>query len=192
MTKDQFSCLFVNINSLAELGLRFAAAEVDEVREEGLLGDLVETTERAANAAGLEGGFDNLDFNALDGLDFFDDDSNEKNLFESAESEPVLPNSNAVNGFADDKLNSDSLPFDIDVYMKQAYAYQDQLKVRVDQSYNKADHARVDVLLSRCPETLSNLTDQMTGNEMNEWLALYKTGADPIIDLVVMIRQLDL
>ena len=184
--------MFVNINSLAELGLRFAAAEVDEISEEALLGDLVETTEGAANAAGLEGSFDNLDLNALDGLDFFGGDSNEKNLFEGAEPESVLPNTNGVNGLADDKLNLDSPPFDIDVYMKQAYAYQDQLKARVDQSYNKADHAKIDVLLLKCPEYLATLTGKMTGKEINEWLNLYKTGSDPIVDLVVMMRRLDL
>lgn len=180
MQRERFYFLYVNLNSLAELGLRQMAEQM--LAQPVETGPIEELTEEEREARMLAS-FENMDLSALDGIGVATGD--EPTDFAAF---PVEPSA-----FSLDDMPADSdEEFNIETYMTRAYGFADQLQSRIDYCYRHADLSAMDVALLQLPERLRPLTAKLSAADMDEWLALYHEGDQVLGDLATEMRRLDI
>lgn len=180
MQQQSFSFLYVNLNSLAELALRQLAAQILEQPPEA---DPLPQMTEAEREAHVLASFENLDWSALDGLDFSSSsETADRDEIPEQLSLPVM----------DEQAAAGDEAFDMERYLANAYGYQERLQARIDDCYRRADLPAMDAALLQLPKELSPLTGQLSGTEMQGWLALYEQGNEVLTGLTVSMRRLDI
>lgn len=180
MERERFYFLYVNLNSLAELGLRQMAEQL--LAEPVDTGPVEELTEEERDARMLAS-FENLDLSALDGIGVATGDE-----ATDLEAFPVEPPAFSLADLPAD----DGEEFDIETYMARAYGFADQLQSRIDHCYRNADLSALDVALLQLPERFSPLTGKLGAADMEQWLELYHEGHEVLGDLATEMRRLDI
>jgi hypothetical protein len=200
MERQGFYYLYVNLNSLAELGFKLAAAKV--FAELPAAAPAEELTQEEIDAR-VAASFENLDLSALDGLGVASPDEAPLDLEalsrqadqELAELEKMMSAARLSPGgeAPDDEQSGDDSDgeIDIDRYMARAYSYEEQLRERIDGHYQRADLTALNAALAQLPTHLSSLTEPMSAEDIREWLKLYDDGHEVLTDLTIHIRQLD-
>ncbi len=191
MDRKAFYHLYVNLNSLVELGLRRRAAQ--------LLASLPDSppppqmTEEEAEAQMMKS-FENLDMSALDQV--WENLRHTPLELEQIEKEATAgPLSRTHEPSADADVDVDAEPAipkgaDLDAYMQRAYTYEAELRERIDRLFAKADLGTMSRQLSELGGPQSPLTGQLTGPQMAEWL---ERDDDPVLtDLATGMRRLDM
>jgi hypothetical protein len=205
MDRNAFYCLFVNANSLAELGLRNAESDIED-----LLADLGPEAQAQPDEE-FTHCIDELNFDAMDGLAFYDQDS-ESNLNTSAaqiqleeelelsklleaKNAEISANFNSTEDSNNIISNSpDSAPspdFDINIYMTNAYSHEKQLKERVDAAFEKSDQDQITGLLEQITIELPDIRKRLSGEQISIWLDAYTNDDEPVMNLIANIRLLD-
>jgi hypothetical protein len=187
MTREEFSYLYVNANCLAELGLRRAVACMHESDCQGIHGQALGRVDEMDPET--ETAFDELDFTALNGLDFFGGDSSESN--DLTETLPVTDAAD-VQMTASETCTSDDDKggdFDIGAYMNNSYAARETVQDQIDVAYAKADIARLDMLIAEMPVMIPALTRRLSGAEVETCLTLYDVGDETLVEAVTLICQ---
>jgi hypothetical protein len=199
MERQGFYFLYVNINSLAELAFKQAAAKVFAELPPAAPPKEMSQEEIDAHMAAA---FENLDLSALDGLGVAKPDEEPLDL-EALSRQADLELAELEQAMAAAKLNpvadSDDDPaedsgdgeIDIERYMGRAYSYEELLRERIDGHYGQADLTALNAALAQLPTHLSSLTEALSADDMREWLKLYDTGHEALTDLTIHIRQLD-
>jgi hypothetical protein len=177
MDREGFFYLFVHANGLAELGLHAAAADLPEA----------DPAISESGEVDLASAFQDLDMDALDGLDFFggEDDAPDPVL---TTSQPDLPDPPPAAEPTPDAPAGDP---DLDRYVASSYAFEEQLEDRIDAAYEKADLAELDALLARLPADHAPLTGRMSGTDFGRWLELYEREDEALVELLRRVRLLD-
>ena len=180
ITKQAFHYIYVNANSLTELALRTLPSDLDS-----LLDDL-EPIEDSDLDFDLETNLEDLNFAAMDGLDFYDSEVDTTIVVP----EVIPPKKSCTNTLEKEKPEQES-EFDIEVYMSNVYSLEEQLIERVDSAYNKIDHEQIKLLFNLLPPELPALDKKLSGEKMNLWLEQYNNDVESITNLLIAIRQLD-
>jgi len=184
INRQIFYVLFVNANCLAELGLRSASTEVDS-----LLDDL-DSLDINALEGELPTQLDDLNFAAMDGLEFYDAEV-------EADTSETVAETSTLDGIeerqTDETIYSieQTAEFDIDIYMANVYTHEAYLSERVDSAFQKVDQNQLAALLSQLPSELPCFSEKLTGEQMTLWLDQYSNDIEAIINLLVTIRELD-
>lgn len=166
MDRESFFYLFVHANSLAELGLQRAL--------EDSLPSAPAVDSEPTSDPDLVGAFDNLDFDALDGLD---DLVNE--ALEVDASPAPTPSSGCI--------DSDT-PFDPGAYLANAYSARETLESRTEAARLRIDSAALESRLAALPPG-PRLTARLTGPEFANCLALYRSQDEALHALVAEVRR---
>lgn len=168
MDRQQFYFLYANLNSIAELGLREA---VIDALAEPVAEPAVENLSQDELDARVLAGFDNLDFAALDAV--------------TSDGEPLVREEGAL-------LPGDvSEPFELELYLVNAYAAEQRMRERVDEHYRRVDALALTAGLARLPANLPALTTPLAASDMERWVEFYRSGDPTLRDLVLQIRALD-
>lgn len=168
MDRQQFYFLYANLNSIAELGLREA---VIDALAEPVAEPAVENLSQDELDARVLAGFDNLDFSALDAV--------------TSDGEPLVREEGAL-------LPGDvSEPFELELYLVNAYAAEQRMRERVDEHYRRVDALALTAGLARLPANLPALTTALAASDMERWVEFYRSGDPTLRDLVLQIRALD-
>ncbi|MEP1448136.1 MAG: hypothetical protein ABJK37_18680 [Paraglaciecola sp.] len=180
ITKQTFHYLYVNANCLTELALRSLPADLDS-----LLDDLqpIDDTE-LANELELDTNLEDLNFAAMEGLDFYDSD------VESPIIEPEAPTVE-LSRDAEPQAADPQEEFNIETYMANVYGLEDQLAERIEAAYAQIDHNEFKSLLNLLPAELPAIDKKLTGEEMTLWQQQYANDVEAINNLLIAIRQLD-
>ncbi|WP_339723458.1 hypothetical protein [uncultured Paraglaciecola sp.] len=180
ITRQAFHYLYVNANCLTELALRALPADLDS-----LLDDL-EPIDNAELALELETNLKDLNFDAMEGLDFYDSE------VDSTIADPVAPppkedlsSNNKI------QTSEQEGEFDIETYMTNVYSLEEQLIARIDSAYARIDHDEIKMLLTLLPPELPAIDGKLSGEAMNLWLQQYANDVEAITNLLIAIRQLD-
>jgi len=212
LDREQFYFLYVNVNSLAELGVQQAAMEVLRAIESEPPPAPVNFTDEEI-AARLQADFESMDLSALDGIDF--------NFFgappaQAGTTDPLPATVNGSNGegsngedLSEGLLKTAAVPspsdwppresdleggeqeVDVAAYMNRAYNHEDVLRERLDRYYRQSNLAQLESLLAGLT-ALPVLTQRLTAEQMAHCLAQYTLDNQPLGDLVTTIRQLDM
>ncbi len=175
MQRDDFYYLFVNANCIAELAID--ASELAKI----LADDAATPADSDATVDPMiPDSLDELDMDALDGMAFFGDDSVPE-ITEDAAPQPDVPAAPAEGSNA----------FDINVYMQNAYAMAPELGERIDRAFARADHSKIDALMARLPPPSASIVTQLSGDDLQPLLDLYKADDGDLSELVIQIRQSD-
>lgn len=175
MTRDDFYFLFVNANSIAELGVDTSALEqilATDIESSTVEGDKVDPI--------IPDSLDDLDMDALDGMAFFGDDNIQEPV-EACESDTDEST----------EVASSSAPFDLDVYMQNAYAIAPTLTDRIHRAFARADLSRLDDLMEQLGPHQGLISRQLNADEMSLLIDAYKRDHPALTELIVSIRQLD-
>jgi hypothetical protein len=180
MDRHAFYHLYVNLNSLVELGLQRRAAQ--------LLASLPdpppapELTPEEAEARMMKS-FESMDMSALD------------QVWENLRNTPLdleqIASDAAVTPREPEPAAADG-PHDLEVYMRRAYTYEDVLRDRIDRLFAKADLAAMSRQLGELGGGRSPLIGKLTGPQMTEWLELYDSEDAVLVDLATEMRRLEM
>jgi hypothetical protein len=184
MERQRFYFLYVNLNSLAELALRQLAAKI---LAQPLAGGVPETLSEAERDALVMANFQNLDFAALDGLDFSSTQPVDIEEFESELSVPSMSEPAVSEQSAEDGEEPD-----VERYLARAYGYEELLRDRIDHCYRSADLSAMDAALLQLPSRLRPLTGRLSAADMTDWLTLYAEGNEVLTDITAQMRRLDI
>lgn len=180
ITKQRFYYLYVNANCLAELALRNLPSDLDS-----LLDDLEPFDDsELAKELSLDTNLEDLNFAAMEGLDFYDSD---------VESPIIEPDAPTVELSRDAKAQPapSQEEFNIETYMANVYGLEDQLVERIDAAYTQIDHDEFKALLNLLPIELPAIDKKLTGEEVTQWQQQYANDVEAINNLLIAIRQLD-
>lgn len=181
MTKNEFYYLYVNLNSLIDLALLNVAADFD-----GLEDDIVP---EQSDSELLETSLDNLDFEAMNGLDFYDPvESNQDPHIPEVSSLPIVPD-------VEEKTSSTTelaISVDVGAFIEALYSFDNTLVERMDVLFEQLDQKQFAMLINALPVDKSNITAQVNEEEMRSLLQLYLQDDESILNLVLALRQLDL
>jgi hypothetical protein len=185
ITRQAFHFIYVNANCLTELALRNLSSDIDS-----LIDNLkpIENADLALEFE-METNLEDLDFAAMEGLEFYDakDAEMDTNITEPVSTSPLKDVTSALVTNTPEQLGD----FDIDTYMSNVYSLEEQLNDRIDSAYNKIEHQQIKILLDLLPPELPAIDGKLSGEEMTLWLAQYLNDVESITDLLVTIRQLD-
>ena len=180
ITRPAFHFIYVNANSLVELALRNLSSDLDSLLDD------IEPNENTDLALELETNLEDLDFSAMDGLEFYDA------KIEANIPEPVLtsPAKDVTNNLLTE-IPQQISDFNINTYMTNVYSLEEQLIERIDAAYHQIEHAKFEILLNLLPLELPSIDKKMSGEDMTLWLEQYANDVVSISNLLVAIRQLD-
>ena len=182
ITRQAFHYIYVNANSLTELALRTLPSDLDS-----LLDDLepIENSDLAIELD-LETNLEDLNFAAMDGLEFYDPE------IDITIAEPVaIPPTKSFTNNLEAQTPEQESEFDIETYMTNVYSLEEQLIERVDSAYNRIDHTQIKLLLNLLPSELPAIDGKLNGEKMTLWLEQYADDVESITNLLIAIRQLD-
>lgn len=182
ITRQAFYYIYVHANCLTDLALRNLPSDLDS-----LLDDLepIENSELALELD-IETNLEDLDFAAMDGLDFYDSEVDNTAI------EPAAPPSKEdFTNNSEIEASEQEGEFDIETYMANVYASEKQLIERVDSAYARIDHDEIRILLTLLPPELPAIDGKLSGQQMNLWLEQYASDVEAIVNLLITIRQLD-
>ncbi|MBL4631939.1 MAG: hypothetical protein JKY14_12570 [Paraglaciecola sp.] len=187
ITRQAFQCIYVNANSLTELALRNLSSDLDSLLDD--VDDRV-PIDNADLPVDLETNLEDLNFAAIDGLEFYDPE------VESHFPEPeiTLPAKNiTLNNQIekDGEFGEEIDDFDIETYMNNVYLLAEQLSERIDSAYQQIEHAQIRRLLNLLPPELPPIDGKLSGENMTLWLEQYVNDVESITNILVAIRQLD-
>jgi len=185
MDRKTFYYLYVNLNSLLELGMRRHAMQ--------LLASLPdfdpspELTPEEADARMMKS-FESIDLSALDQV--WENMRNTPLDIEQIERDAVAESPLQAPA-PETVLGDDGLP-DLDVYMQRAYTYEDALRERIDRLFAKADLAAMSQQIAQLGGTQSSLTAQLDGTQMAAWLDRYDSEDAVLTGLATEMRRLEM
>ncbi len=211
MTQDEFYYLYINANSILDLGMQDAARDIEALFASGELDELAELADQEIMSdEQLAKQFEGMNKNALDGieLDFFSRQVSEgaSETIEtgqgklSAEQETQLDNAfelelNAMTAElenvkpVDDMENQET--FNIDTYMSNIYAEEEVLEKRTKDAFNKADTKQLQAELAKLPPNLASLCSKLSGEQLMSWVEVHDKDNDALDNIIIAIRQLD-
>ncbi len=196
MNRQKFGKLYVNANSFADLAMKQEFAGMEKLLSG--MASMPETTPEEPSEADLDALFKNLDLSALDGLDVPDLFAVEVDTPSQAvpetpavieELQEPITDISEVKG-ADGKMDAGII--DVESYFESAYGSEAEIADRIDRAYRKADLNQLQNLVDNLPGDSSEITSQLSGEQMNSWLERYKANESELSQLVVEIRQLDI
>jgi hypothetical protein len=184
ISKEQFHCLYINLNSIAELALKLIASELSEAgpRDDVPADEGEPDLDALLDPAGY-------DLSELDRLDALAEES-ARAQFERGPSSP-REQAAPAGAPARDEAPIAAPRVDYDHYMRRANTDDEQLCERLIRYYEKADLQAIGSLLEAVPDDLPPLTQRMAGAEIGRWVSLYRTRHEGLGDLVVEIRTLE-
>ena len=180
INRRAFHYIYINANSLTELALRNLSSDLDS-----LLDDL-EPIDNADMAFEIETNLEDLNFAAMDGLEFYDSEI-ATNIPEPVSTPPTKDFTNSIQTNMPEQVGD----FDIEIYMTNVYSLEEQLSERIDDAYNRIEHDQIKLLLNQLPPELPLIDKKMSGENMTLWLEQYSNNVESITNLLVAIRQLD-
>lgn len=180
ITKQAFHFIYINANCLTELALRNLSADLDF-----LLDDL-EPVDNAALELELETNLEDLNFAAMEDLEFYDPEMN-TNIIEPVSTPPLKDSTSNFQTNTPEHVGD----FDMDTYMTNVYSLEEQLIDRINSAYNKIEHDQIKLLLNQLPSELPVIDGKLSGKEMTLWLEQYSNDVESIANLLVAIRQLE-
>ena len=185
MNKPAFYCLFVNANCLTELGLRNMSTDLDS-----LLDDL-EPIDAAQLDAELPTQLDDLNFDVVEGLEFYDAAAETSVIEPEPESLPIVDEQEGQIVSLQVEPKEPKGEFDINTYMVNAYSHEEHLSERVGTAFQQSDQQQLESLLRLVPSELPSFTEKLSGEQMTLWLHQYSNDLESIMNLLIAIRQLD-
>lgn len=199
MDRKAFYHLYVNLNSLIELGmLRSAAKLFASLPDMPPEPELSEEEQRAAEMKR----FENLDLSAMDQvweklretpIDY------EQIARDAAAAPPPVrtprpdPLAQASPGAVPGTAPEDEFAMpDVNVYMQRAYNHEEELRERIDELFAKADLATMDRQLEQLGGAPAPLTAVLTGPQMEAWLER-QDGEDEVLSAIATeMRRLEM
>jgi len=185
MDREQFHCLYINVNSLLELSIKRLGAEIlsRPVEPDTTMADLSPEEIEAQIAAR----FNTMDMSALDGIDydFFSAPRTPGGTPEIPASELAFDHSARQGPPGDDEAP------DLSTYMERAYGFAAELQQRIDAALHRADLDAIAAALGKLPQSLPLLTQRLSGDEMGQWLDAERAQPDGLSELVIEIRKLE-
>ena len=185
MTQSEFNYLYANLNGLVDLALLNVGASLEPIDEDFSVvqegNDLLETS------------LENLDFDAMSGLDFYDPvDANE--VIETASSaNSEGQNSTDTNKQEQQKSKSEiDVNLDIEGFMQDLYEFEEPMVERMALLFEKLDHEKFNSLISAIPPEQARVTRKINDSEMRALLVQYLEDEQSILNLVVALREIDM
>jgi hypothetical protein len=190
MDRKTFYYLYVNLNSLVELGLQRHAAQLLASMPDDP-SPLPELTPEEAEAQMMKS-FENMDMSALDQV--WENLRNTPLDLEQMEQDAVADQSpeSAPKSLPEPAVDNDGRS-DLDIYMQRAYTYEDVLRERIDRLFAKADLAAISEQVAQLGSTpQSALTAQLDGAQMAAWLDRYDSEDAVLMGLATDMRRLEM
>jgi hypothetical protein len=184
MDLETFQYLYVNLNSLVELGLKRRAGHL--LKSLADLSPLPELTPEEAEAQMMKS-FENMDMSALDLV--WENLRNTSIELESIE-QAKNPHESAAEPLPELADGDDCLP-DLDIYMQRAYAYKDVLRERIDALFAKADLVSMSQQVAQLSGT-PTISSRLDGAQMAIWLERYDGDDTVLIELATEMRRLEM
>jgi hypothetical protein len=189
MDRETFYYLYVNLNSLVDLGLQRRAAQLLASMPEDSA-PLPELTPEEAEAQMMKS-FENMDMSALDQV--WEKLGSTPLDLEQMERDAVADQSreSTTESLPEPVVGDDGLP-DLDIYLQRAYAYEDVLRERLDRLFAKADLVAMSQQVAQLGDTLSPLTKRLDGAQMAAWLDRYDGDDAVLTGLATEMRRLEM
>ncbi len=191
MDRRAFYHLYVNLNSLIELGMQRRAAQLlASLPDEPPASELTEDEARAR----MLKQFESLDLSAMDQvwerlrdtpIDY-EQIAKDVAAQPSPEREPEAPApvESGVSGDFD-------LP-DLEEYMRRAYTHEEVLRERIVRLFAKADLTIMSRQLTELGGAQAPLTGELTGAQMEEWLVRDAADDAVLTSLATEMRRLEM
>lgn len=184
---ERFFNLFVNSNSIVELGFRRMAASLEaELGASSAAGEAELTPdERDAlidqllkeTGASLEGRSIEEIFGPPPSFDPIEQQALVDELEAAARQSELEAGGNAS--------------FDLATYLDRAYGSREQIEQRVHDAFERADHDQLHALVASVHAELPRLTGRLSASQMELWLDAYAADAATVGALVDTVVQLD-
>ena len=184
MDRETFYNLYVNLNSLVELGMRRRAVQLLASLPDS--SPLPELAPAEAEAQMMKS-FENMDMSALDQVW-----ENLRNTpLDPEQVERDVPDDQSRGRATEPATGGDDLP-DLDIYMARAYTYKDELRERIDRLFAKADLVALSRQVAQLGGTQSSLTTRLDGVQMAAWLDRYDGDDAVLTGLATEMRRLEM
>jgi hypothetical protein len=186
MNRAAFEYLYINANSIAELGLeRFGAAleMAAGVADESVHADAAESESLGLAQLGK------MDQSQLsDGFEWETAEHDAalmravQRLQESQEDVAAPPSQHGEPAVADD----------LAAYLEQAYSTPARTALQLDRAWARAERAGLEALLAALPAGMPALTGALDPKGLEQWLTCYGSGHAALDELVTSVRALAL
>jgi hypothetical protein len=208
MTQDEFYYLYINTNSILDLGMKEAARGLEDLFASGEIEELARLTDQEVMSdEQLAKHFENMDQSAMDGInmDFFSQQDDES-MNNDSKQESLSPEEERLNKALDIELSKmtaeleetetseqhdEQEEFNIDTYISNIYSEQEELARKTSNVFGKADIKQLSIELNKLPSNLASLCCKLSGEQLMQWVEIQNTDNDALDNLIVSIRQLD-
>ena len=193
MQRKEFTYLYIHANSLAELALQQIAVEIEK--------DMACSPANSApdNHGDMEAmalqQLAKLDLSTMmDGFAWDTTESDAAVLHEFNKQQGATEISeNAAEDFVETSIgDGQTAPDDsrFTLYLKKAYAAQDNIANRVEVVMTHANMDRIETFLDALPDDYPSITEPFSGEDLKKWLDCYLADHQALTNLVVLIRNL--